>query len=153
MTIYDIFKNSTALHSQTPISLKSKVKDKQIILDHCLLNKILFLSASPVEQDRLEVIKEFKKIEFEVQRAKYGKEIKIEQAHEVSLNELQNLLLKYRPRIVHFSGHGSTKGKLVFQNYSTNKPEMVSIEAVGNLFTIVNQNECIRCVILSACYS
>ncbi|HEU4443771.1 MAG TPA: hypothetical protein VFR94_03750 [Nitrososphaeraceae archaeon] len=90
------------------------------------MTRILFLSANPVEQDRLEVIKEYKKIEFEVKSAKYGSHIDTKPEHEVSLGELQNLLLKFRPRIVHFSGHGSTKGKLVFQDYSTNKADMAS---------------------------
>src|SRR5829696_5669684 len=109
------------------------------------LTKILFLSANPVDQDRLEVIKEFKKIDFVVKSAKYGNGIDIEQAHEVSLDELRNLLLKFRPRIVHFSGHASKKGKLGFQNYSTNKAEMAPIEAIGNLFKIVNKDGNIRC--------
>ncbi len=117
------------------------------------MTKILFLSASPVDQDRLEVVKEYEKIEVVTRNANYGNEIKIEQAHEVSLQKLQNLLLKFRPRIVHFSGHGSKKGKLGFQNYSTNKAETAPIEAIGNLFKIANKERNIRCVVLNACHS
>ncbi len=117
------------------------------------MTKFLFLSANPLDQDRLEVIKEFKKIELTIKNAKYGNEIDSKPEHEVSLEELQNLLLKFRPRIVHFSGHGSKKGKLGFQNYSTNKAQTTPIKALGNLFKIANKDGNIRCVVLNTCYS
>jgi hypothetical protein len=65
---------------------------------------------------------------------------------------LIELLLRYTPQIVHFSGHGSESGALVFENLK-GKAEEVPPPALTELFRIINNNKNIRCVFLNACYS
>src|SRR5205823_5305659 len=69
----------------------------------------------------------------------------------VRATDLQEILLRVRPQIVHFSGHGSTeKQELVFED-SGGKGRTVSAQAIGELFRILGDG--IRCVVLNACYS
>jgi hypothetical protein len=63
---------------------------------------------------------------------------------------LQALLLRHRPAIVHFSGHGSADGELVLEDDAGCK-DTVTTGALGNLFAILKKD--IQCVVLNACYS
>src|SRR5262245_42609469 len=67
----------------------------------------------------------------------------------VHYSDLQELLLRYRPHIVHFSGHGSQDSQIILQ--SDNGAHPVSADALSSLFTILKDN--LRCVVLNACYS
>jgi hypothetical protein len=52
--------------------------------------------------------------------------------------------------VVHFSGHGTKTGKIVFED-SNRKPEAVSIKDLSDFFSSYKMN--IKCVVLNACYS
>jgi hypothetical protein len=74
----------------------------------------------------------------------------LEQGWAVRVADLQDLLLRYRPDIVHFSGHGSPAGELFFEQHDgTVQPATAS--ALHHLFHTLQDN--IRCVVLNACYS
>ncbi len=66
------------------------------------------------------------------------------------LGDLRGLLSQYKPQIVHFSGHGSRHGELMFVN-GEGKSQSASIEALADLFRLFNSH--VRCVVLNACYS
>jgi hypothetical protein len=68
----------------------------------------------------------------------------------VTINSLQQILLRFEPQILHFSGHGSEQGALIFQN-SDGQSEEVPPEALTKLFGILGRN--MRCVVLNACYA
>lgn len=72
----------------------------------------------------------------------------------ISLNtqieDLQRYLQSYRPHIVHFSGHGSEVGELLFLN-ENRQAVRVAPQALANLFALLKND--IRCVVLNACYS
>lgn len=59
-------------------------------------------------------------------------------------------LARYRPHIVHFSGHGSQEGAILLQD-PTGYVVPVQPNALSNLFATLKDN--IRCVVLNACYS
>jgi hypothetical protein len=66
------------------------------------------------------------------------------------VGDLQECLLRFKPHIVHFSGHGSEEGEIYLQDSSgLSKP--VSEKSLGKLFAVLKDN--IRCVVLNACYS
>ena len=122
--------------------------------------RILFLSANPDDTTQLKVNEECNLIDSKIQASKFRKQFRLEQRHAVSLAELQAHLLRFKPNIVHFSGHGSQKGTLIFEN-SDGHAEEVSPKALSELFRILNEgtsgsdadNDRVRCVVLSACYS
>jgi len=122
--------------------------------------RILFLSANPDDTTQLKVTEECNLIDSRIQASKFRDQFHLEQRHAVSLMELQTHLLRFKPNIVHFSGHGSQKGTLIFEN-SDGDAEEVSTKALSALFRIINEgasgrdadDDRIHCVVLSACYS
>jgi len=120
--------------------------------------RILFLSANPDDATQLKVAEECNLIDSRIQGSKFRDQFHLEQRHAVSLAELQSHLLRFKPNIVHFSGHGSMKGPLIFEN-SNGKAEVVSPKALSSLFRIINDDtsdkddDRVCCVVLSACYS
>lgn len=115
--------------------------------------QILFLTANPANTPKLNLNKEFKIVDEELQKAKERDLFDLEQRHAVSVSELQGLLLHFEPQIIYFSGHGSEENALVFENSEGNS-EIAPPNALADLFRIVNgDKKTVKCVVLNACYS
>ena len=112
--------------------------------------KILFLSANPSETTRLRLDEEVRAIDRALQTARYRDMFDLNQQHAVRVGEVQGLLLRYEPHIVHFSGHGSTAGQIIFQD-DAGRAYAVPPQALANVFVILKDN--IRCMVLNACFS
>jgi TIR domain-containing protein/CHAT domain-containing protein len=112
--------------------------------------RILFLSADPDNANRLNVADEMD----DIRRSLYSRlredQIRIEISIAASLTHLQAEFLRVKPHIVHFSGHGTKSGKLIFKNAS-GAAEAGSIQDIGSLFELHKKS--IHCVVLNACYS
>ncbi|WP_437985173.1 AAA family ATPase [Sorangium sp. So ce117] len=111
---------------------------------------ILFLGANPSDTTRLALDQEMREIDKRL-RASAGRDtFRVEQAWSVRAADLQESLLRYRPTIVHFCGHGSPAGELLFEDeQGLSKP--MPTAALAQLFGILGRK--IRCVVLNACYS
>jgi len=110
---------------------------------------ILFLAANPKNTDRLRLDEEVRTIDERLRLAQYRDRFNLEQQWAVRTGDILDAMLRYKPDIVHFSGHGSTDGALVFEDASgAAKP--VSAAALGALFKAL---EGVRCVVLNACWS
>jgi hypothetical protein len=123
--------------------------------------RILFLSANPRGTKKLDLIKESNAIEDEIDSAGYGDQFSFKQRNEASVSRLQQFLIKYKPQIVHFAGHGNDAaetGIFLFQD-SKGKKEPASKEDIADLFRILNERKIItkrdkiRLVVLNACFS
>jgi len=111
--------------------------------------KILFLTANPFGTDRLRTDEEARAIDQALRQAEFRNfDIVVHQA--VRIDDLQELLLRHRPDIVHFSGHGSAANELILQDANGNAVP-VSGKALHALFTSLKDQ--IRCVVLNACYT
>jgi hypothetical protein len=64
--------------------------------------------------------------------------------------DLQGYLLRHKPDIVHFSGHGMAASEIILED-NQGKSQPVSSRALSQLFSVLKDN--IRCVVLNACYS
>jgi len=111
--------------------------------------KILFLSANPMDSNRLRLDKEISQIDKQLQMAQLRNSFELIQKWALSPAELQQVLLDHNPDIVHFSGHGLIDG-IVLEG-EDGKPKNVSTIALANIFKILAGN--ISCVVLNACYS
>ena len=112
--------------------------------------RILFLTANPTDTNRLRLDEESRAIDQSLRRAEFRDRFELEQFQAVRVSDLQECLLRFRPHIVHFSGHGSEAGEIYLQDASgMSKP--VSEKSLGKLFRVLQDN--IRCVVLNACYS
>ena len=112
--------------------------------------RILFLAANPRETSQLRLGEEVRTIDERLRAAEFGDRIELAQHWAVRISDLSEALLRSRPHLVHFSGHGSAVGSIILEDESGNAVE-VEPGALGNLFGTVGEN--LRCVVLNACYS
>lgn len=112
--------------------------------------KILFLASSPINAARLALGQEVREIESKLRASNYERRVELVQEWAVRPTDLQEVLFRHAPHVVHFSGHGHATGELVFEDAEgTACP--VSVDALKGLFSILGDG--ISCVVLSACYS
>ena len=113
------------------------------------ITKILFLAANPLDTTRLRLDAERRAVDQALRRAEH-RNFRVEQHSAVRVTDLQELLLRHQPDIVHFSGHGSHTSEIILEDNSGNG-RTVSTRALAQLFSLLKDN--IRCVVLNACYS
>lgn len=111
--------------------------------------KILFLAANPAGTNELQLDEESRAIDQALRMAAFRDSFDIRSHWAVRYADLPELLLRYQPDIVHFSGHGSPAGEIILDEGSGSHP--VSARALGRLFAVLKDN--IRCVVLNACFS
>lgn len=110
---------------------------------------ILFLAANPIDQAHLRVRQEFDELRQALDSAAHGRRFILTQEFAAAADQLQALLFRHRPHIVHFSGHG-TAGGLVFEG-SDGSSHLVAPQTLHDLFAGFKQQ--VRCVVLNACCS
>ncbi len=112
--------------------------------------KILVLATNPEETTPLRLDEEVRSIDQALQQSRFRDKFELEQQWAVRVSDLQRFLLRYKPDIVHFSGHGSESSEIILEDSEGNsKP--VPASALSNLFSLLKDN--IKCVVLNACYS
>jgi len=112
--------------------------------------KILVLATNPGKTDQLRLDQEVRQIDAALQQSRFRDSFELEQQWAVRVSDLQRLLLRYKPDIVHFSGHGSEFSEIILEDSDGNsKP--VTASALSRLFSLIKDN--IQCVVLNACYS
>jgi len=112
--------------------------------------KILFLAANPKGTSRLRLDEEVRAIDQALLQAEFRDRFDIKQHWAVRVFDIQGYLLRHKPHIVHFSGHGSPSSEIILEdNVGDSHP--VPPRALGQLFSVLKDN--IRCVVLNACYS
>lgn len=77
--------------------------------------RILFLAANPIDQAHLRIRQEFDELRRVLDTAEHGKRFVLIQEFAVAASQLQELLFRHKPQIVHFSGHGTESGMLFFE--------------------------------------
>lgn len=113
--------------------------------------KILFMGANPTDATRLALDREVKEIGSRIDYAQQRARLPLVQEHAVPLEELQQILLRHKPAILHFSGHGTKDGKLVFLSRS-GTGAAAPPQAIAKLFAFFAKKG-LRCVILNACFA
>lgn len=128
---------------------------------------ILFLAANPTDTPRLALDQEVKEIVTRIRKAALGHHFRVEIEWAVRADEIQAALLRHKPQIVHFAGHGQTNaqqtsarefgsprraganaGILVENLVRAATP--IPDEALSEMFRIVGG---VACVVLNACHS
>lgn len=120
----------------------NKGADKQI--------RVLMLMAEPTDQARLRLGEELHDIETEIERMGMEECFLFKKLMSIRAEEIQGAILKHKPHIVHFSGHGLITGQLCFED-KLGQTLPVEVQALSALFKQVTDS--IQCVVLNACYS
>lgn len=113
--------------------------------------KILFLAANPKDMEQLRFDKEAAKIEDAIERSEFRKKFDFKSRFAVQIRDMRRALIDNRniPVILHFSGHGSSQGKIIFENPNGNGKH-IPAEALGNFFRSFPN---VECVVLNACFA
>ncbi len=118
---------------------------------------ILFLASSPSDQARLQWKNEFTNISQSLQSTPNNFELFSYRAVDVRL--LQESILKHKPKIIHFSGHGqqansiNAAGGIFLEDENTKEAKLVKAEALAKLFKLMRQKFSLDIVVLNSCYS
>jgi hypothetical protein len=112
--------------------------------------KILFLAANPNGTPLLALDKEIRAIDAKIQSGEYRRHLKLIQHWAVRLDDLSGFLMRERPDVVHFSGHGSKSGQIVLLD-EVDKPKPVPPQALAERFRVLRDD--VRIVVLNACYA
>jgi hypothetical protein len=111
---------------------------------------VLFLAANPKDTAALRLDEEIRSIDVALRQAEFRDRFDIKQQWAVRVADLQGYLLRHKPELVHFSGHGSASSQIILEDNS-GKSHPVSPRALSQVFSVLKDN--IRCVVLNACYS
>lgn len=112
--------------------------------------KILVLAANPNDTNDLQLDEEVRAIDQALRQAQFRDQFDLISHWAVRVADLQELLLRHQPDIVHFSGHASKDNAIILETAEGGSAP-VSVEALSDLFKLLKDN--IRCVVLNACYS
>lgn len=130
---------------------------------------ILFLAANPQSMNHLALDKEVRDIDEALRKRGVRDAFNLVEHWAVSVEDLQEYLLRHNPDIVHFSGHGSSTGELYFVNdlgkgqgvrgksreidLESIKTKLKPLEdsALAKLFEVFKDT--VKCVVLNACYA
>ncbi len=112
--------------------------------------RVLFLAANPKSLAALDLQGEAAAIEKQVHRGTLVGKVDFQSAWAVTADILHEQVLAYDPHIVHFSGHGNSRGELELLDAATEEARPIPIQAFARILTSASKA---RCVVLNACYS
>lgn len=111
---------------------------------------VLFLASNPRDQQQLSLDEEVRLISDMVRKSAHRDAVRLESRWALRTFDLFQALNETKPRIVHFSGHGSDQDEIVFQDDS-GKSKFVSKDAIVQ--TMAATAEAIQLVFFNTCYS
>lgn len=111
--------------------------------------EILFLAANPSDETKLRLGAEATRIKEALESAS-NRNFQFFEEHAIRLDSLQRTILRRNATIVHFSGHGSDEGRLVFEDLS-GRGVTADSKAIAEIFRLASENT--RLIVLNACYS
>jgi len=112
--------------------------------------QVLFLAANPAGTTPLALDEEIRAIDAKIRGAEHRDRLELASHWAVRLDDLSGLLMRRRPDIVHFSGHGDPLGEIILLA-ADGTPKPVPAEALAGLFRVLKDN--VRVVVFNACHS
>ncbi|MDX6383404.1 MAG: hypothetical protein QOK48_977 [Blastocatellia bacterium] len=112
--------------------------------------RILFLSANPWTTSRIRVDKEAREIFEKLEEGRYRDRFDLKKHAAIRPGDLQRLLMKHEPHIVHFSGHGSKAKKIILEG-APGCGKQVDPRGLVDVFRLYSRH--LRLVLLNACFT
>jgi CHAT domain-containing protein len=112
--------------------------------------RILFLSANPWTTSRILVDEEAREIFERLQEGPHRDNFDFQKHPATKPEDLQKLLLMHKPHIVHFSGHGTKKEKIILRG-ERGRGKTVDQQGLAEVFGLYNNH--LRLVVLNACFT
>ncbi len=112
--------------------------------------RVLFFAANPRDQEQLRLDEEVRDITQQIRLSEYRDSVELHSRWAVRTSDLLQALNEHKPRIVHFSGHGSNENEIVFLDADGNsKP--VTEEGIAAFIAVGADH--VRVVFFNTCYS
>ena len=112
-----------------------------------LKTEILFMAASPIDVDRLEINIEYDKIKNAIASTLFRDNWSLVPIMSVTINSMVNSLVAEKPCVVHFSGHSGVNGIVLTNDF--NEHEVVKTDVLKSVFSQFKTD----CIFLNGCYS
>lgn len=112
--------------------------------------KILFLTANPANSGRLRLDVELRQVKDQLAMSSSRDAFELVSEEAVRIPTITSAMQKNKPRIVHFSGHGTGEEGIVIEG-DNGQAQLFPTDGLDRLFKLF-KNE-VKCVILNACYS
>jgi hypothetical protein len=109
---------------------------------------VLFLSANPWNTGRIQVDEEAREIFEKLQEGPFRERFILHKHSAIRPSDIQRLLMRYRPQIVHFSGHGSKKQKIILGG-RRGRGKQIDPDGLVQVFALYKDH--VRLVVLNAC--
>lgn len=112
--------------------------------------RILFLSANPWNTSRILVDEEAREIFERLQEGPFRYKFELHKHTAIRPVDLQKLLMIHRPHIVHFSGHGHKRQRIILGG-SAGRGKTVDPKGLAQMFALYKRY--VRLVVLNACFT
>ncbi len=111
---------------------------------------VLFFAANPFDQPRLRLDEEARLIAQRIRQARHRDAVRLESCWAVQPGDLIQAMNEHRPRVVHFSGHGTSRDEIVFQDMHGNAKPVSKAAIVQTLQACSGD---IQLVFFNTCFS
>lgn len=111
---------------------------------------VLFMAANPLDQVQLRLDEEVRAIAEMIRKSEHRDAVKLESWWAVRPLDVLQAINEHKPRIVHFSGHGSDQDEIVFQD-ANGQTKVVTKEAIVQTMAVASSD--IQLVFFNTCYS
>lgn len=111
---------------------------------------VLFFAADPFTDEKLRLDEEVRAIREMIRKSKHGESVRLESWWAVRPLDILQAINECRPRVVHFSGHGSDQDDIVFKD-NAGRVKLVSKEAIVQTMSAASDD--IQLVFFNTCYS
>ena len=112
--------------------------------------RILFVSANPWTTSRIRVDEEAREIFEKLQEGPYRDRFELYKHEAIRPIDLQRLLMMYEPHIVHFSGHGSKRKRIILGG-APGRGKEINCQGLVEMFGLYSNH--LRLVVLNACFT
>jgi hypothetical protein len=111
---------------------------------------VLFMAANPLDQIQLRLDEEARAIVEMIRKSAHRDAVKLESFWAVRPLDVLQAINEHKPRIIHFSGHGSNQDEIIFQD-ANGQSKVVAKEAIVQTMAVASSD--IQLVFFNTCYS
>ncbi|MDR7002255.1 CHAT domain-containing protein [Neobacillus niacini] len=141
--VNNILDKHSKLHSETNRSLEELKNIPEKIT-------VLFIASNPINVAPLRLDEEAREIQEMIRKTEYRDSVSFVTRWATRPLDVLQAINEEKPTVIHFSGHGSDKDEIVFQDNQGNA-KLVSKEAIVQ--TMMSTSDSIRLVFFNTCFS
>jgi len=135
------------------VKLGNQLGQRRLIIDVARLPetiKVLFVAANPEASQRLQLDEEIRAVTEKIRASEHRDSVELVACWAARTSDLIQALNQHRPHVIHFSGHGTQQGDLLFVG-NDGEPKRVTKDSMAATMAVMADN--IKLVLFNACFS